>query len=74
MLATFSSKGDAFVIWESGPWKEALLKDADLLDRWASRRDRAVQRDVIFEKKIFLAAYSMRRLIEAEKLCSSFEK
>ena len=59
------------MIWESAPWKSDLLRDADTLQRWA--REPATQRRLyMFEKKIFLAAYSIRKLNEAGKLKTSF--
>jgi hypothetical protein len=62
------------MIWESGPWKAGLLNDARLLERWASKKNRPTQRGVIFEKKVFLAAYAIRRLFEAEKVCTVLKK
>jgi hypothetical protein len=60
------------MIWESGPWKDALLADADLLDRWANKPKATERRSLLIERKIFLAAYSIRKLLEALKLSSNF--
>ena len=61
------------MIHESSPWKENLTKDADVIDRWASKTAITARRSFTLEKKIFLAAYSMRKLAEAGKLSSSFK-
>jgi hypothetical protein len=58
------------MIWESAPWKDGLLKDASLLERWASKTSKPTQRHLIFEKKVFLAAYAVRKLFEADKVCA----
>lgn len=59
------------MIWESAPWKVDLLKDASLLERWAVKTSKPKQRDLIFEKKVFLAAYAIRKLFEAQKVCTA---
>jgi hypothetical protein len=61
------------MIWDSAPWKDGLLKDADTLDRWAPKTRRTGERSVIFEKKIFGAAYAIRKLFEADKVCTSLQ-
>jgi hypothetical protein len=61
------------MIHESGPWKERLAKDAEILDRWSQKANVSERRSALIEQKIFLAAYSMRKLYEAEKLSSSFD-
>ena len=58
------------MIWASASWKDGLLKDADILERWATKTSRPTQQEVIFEKKIFLTAYAMRKLLEANKICT----
>lgn len=58
------------MILESAPWKDELLKDADLLNRWSAKKNRIGRRDLIFEKKIFLSAYVIRKLFEADKVCT----
>ena len=62
------------MIHESAPWKEALLRDADILDRWCAKPKATERRSVLVEKKVFLAAYAIRKLHEAEKLSSSFDQ
>lgn len=62
------------MIWESWPWRKGLLRDADLLERWAARASRAAQREVIFEQKVFLAAYAVRKLFEADKVCTALHE
>jgi hypothetical protein len=57
------------MISESWPWKQQLLKDADLIDRWASKV--STRRSFLIEKKVFLSAYAMRKLFDAEKLSSN---
>lgn len=61
------------MIWESGPWKDGLLRDADQLGRWAVRKSRIAQRDTLIEKKIFMAAYAIRKLFEANKVSAIIE-
>jgi hypothetical protein len=60
------------LIYESTPWKERLAKDADLIDRWSLKRAITARRSFLIEQKVFLAAYAMRKLLEANKLSSSF--
>jgi hypothetical protein len=57
------------VIYESWPWRQELLRDADVLQRWKGRPFSA-RRDFIVEKKVFIAAYAMRKLMESFKLSS----
>jgi hypothetical protein len=59
------------MILESWPWKQRLLKDADLIERWARKRP-TQRRAFIIEQKVFLSAYAMRKLFESQKLSSSF--
>jgi hypothetical protein len=62
------------VIWESAPWKDHLEKDAAIVHRWAAKPAISIRRSFLFERKAFLAAYAMRRLLEARKLSSEFER
>lgn len=55
------------MIYESWPWRQDLLKDADILDRWAVKAV-TERRSALIEKKVFVGAYSMRRLLQSEKL------
>jgi hypothetical protein len=61
------------MILESWPWKQRLLNDADLIERWA-RKGPTERRSFMIEQKVFLAAYAMRKLSEARKLSSSFSE
>lgn len=59
------------MIWESGYWKADLIKDAHLLIRWA-RKKPSNRQYVLFEKKVSISAYSIRKLLEAEKIGPDF--
>ncbi len=56
------------MIHESGPWKRELLRDADILERWCAKRSYTERRNFLVERKIFLAAYAIRKLVESHKL------
>lgn len=58
-------------IWDSAPWRKRLLADASLLDRWAQKPRPTERRSVLVEQKILLAAYAIRKLIEAQKLSTA---
>ena len=60
------------MIWESGPWKDLLLNDAALLERWSAKASVTERRSMLIERKVFLAAYTIRKLYEAQKLSTSF--
>ena len=62
-----------FMIHDSAPWKDCLAKDTEIVTRWAAKRKSSERRSVLIEQKVFLAAYSMRKLLQAGKLSSSFE-
>ena len=64
--------GESRMIWESGPWKDRLLSDADLLERWAAKQSVTERRSYLLEQKIFISAYAIRKLFESEKVSSSF--
>lgn len=53
------------MIWESTPWKEGLLSDAE---KFASLHVAEEEAAVEFEKAIFVAAIAIRKLMEAKKL------
>lgn len=59
------------MIWDATPWKTDLLKDASLLERWATKTNRPLRQGMIFEKKVFGAAYAIRKLFEADKVCTA---
>ena len=56
------------MIWDSSPWKDELLRDADILQRWAQKSGFSNRQGFLMEKKVFIAAYAIRKLFEAEKL------
>lgn len=60
------------MIYESAPWRQDLLRDADVLSRWLTKPPSG-KRSVIIEKKVFTGAYIMRRLLQSDKLSSSTE-
>lgn len=60
------------MIWESGPWKDLLLSDATLLERWSAKASVTERRSMLIERKVFLAAYTIRKLYEAQKLSTRF--
>ncbi len=62
------------MIWESGPWKNELLANARLLEQYAKSKRRSERRSFRIERSIFLSAYIMRKLWEAGKLSSAWEK
>lgn len=60
------------MIWKSSYWKSDLIKDANILKRWAIKKA-SIKQEVLFEKKIMLSAYAIRKLIEAEKIGSDIK-
>lgn len=56
------------MIHESAPWKTHLARDADLVERWAATPRHSERRSFLIERKVFLAAYAMRKLDDAAKL------
>lgn len=61
------------MISESYYWKQDLLKDADIIDRWSQKKLTERSR-FLLEKKLFFAGYSIRKLIEARKIDKGFHK
>lgn len=61
------------MIWESCYWKEPLLKLADKIVRWQRKKNWSEQVLVNIEREIFIAFYSIRKLMEAHKLSDSTE-
>lgn len=55
------------MIWESWPWKAALLTDAHKLGGLVIGEDDD-EAAVEFERSIFLAGFTIRKLLEARKL------
>ncbi|OLP61202.1 hypothetical protein BJF93_20630 [Xaviernesmea oryzae] len=58
------------MIAESAPWKDHLLKDADLIERWAEKAHPSERGSILLERKVFVSAFAMRKLIECEKVSS----
>jgi hypothetical protein len=58
------------VIHESSHWKVALRNDAELIGRWAARPP-TDRRAFLIERKLFLAAYSLRKLSDDHKLSTA---
>jgi len=61
------------MIWESRYWKSDLQKDAEILRRWSTKKHSS-RRDVLFEKKIFISAFIIRKLTDAKKINVDFPK
>lgn len=62
------------MIYESHPWKQSLLKDADIIERWSVKQTHSEYRSMLIEKKIFLSAFAIRRLIESHKITDKNQK
>jgi len=62
------------MIWESHPWKEQLVLDAEIIQRWASKTRVTQHRSALIERKVFLAAYAIRKLFESLKLSTAFRE
>lgn len=45
-----------------------------LISRWSARARDSMRRNDLLEKKVFLAAYTLRKLMEAHKISSSFSE
>lgn len=60
------------MIFESAPWRSDLRRDAAVLERWLAKPV-SERRSVIIEKKMFVGAYAMRRLLQSGKLSTSTE-
>lgn len=62
------------MIWESEYWKKPLLQLANKLFRWSNPREWTERELVDIEKDIFVAFYSIRKLMDAKKLSDSTEE
>ena len=60
------------MIWESQYWKDDLLKSAKVLRRKTAQTRWPEASFVLVEKTIMLGFYSIRKLLEAKKLSTSF--
>ena len=56
------------MIWESSYWKDDLLKTARKLERKKNQKRWPERALVNFEKEMFISFYSIRKLIEANKI------
>lgn len=56
------------MIWESSYWKNDLLKTARKLGRKKNKKRWPERALVNFEKELFISFYSIRKLIEANKI------
>jgi hypothetical protein len=61
------------MIWESEHWKKPLLRLASKLVRWRNPREWTERELVSIEKDIFVAFYSIRKLMDAKKLSDATE-
>lgn len=59
------------MIHDSAPWKAHLASDADIIERWAAKPRQSAHRSFLIERKVFLAAYTMRKLDDAIKLSTA---
>src|SRR3954471_14338588 len=55
------------MIWESCYWKNDLLRDVEVVERWSVKRPNQRQ-FALLEKNIMIAAYTIRKLSEAYKI------
>ena len=60
------------MIWESTPWRDYLATEAHTLERRAKSKRITEKRSLLIERAVFFAAYTMRRLDDANKLSSSW--
>ncbi len=56
------------MIWESSDWKDSLLKTALKISKRVHQKRWTERSFFVFEREIFFAFYSVRKLIEAKKL------
>lgn len=61
------------MIHESSPWKDQLLKDADLIDRWTAKARGTERGSILIERRVFVSAFATRKLIECEKVSSDVQ-
>lgn len=65
-------KDGAAVIWDSSPWRDHLTTEVHALRRRAKSKRTTEKRSLLIERTVFFAAYTMRRLDDANKLSSSW--
>ncbi len=61
------------MIHESYPWKRDLLRDADIIERWATKNTNSEYRSMLIEKKVYLSAFVIRKLIEDHKVTDAIK-
>ncbi|PDT13837.1 hypothetical protein CO670_26210 [Rhizobium sp. J15] len=49
------------------------MKDADLIERWAAKARATERGSILIERKVFVSAFAMRKLIECEKVSSDVD-
>jgi hypothetical protein len=72
-----TTQGDAEMIWDSGPWKESLTKDAQKLIGLVKKSEKKKNHDDVItglERIVFLTAFVMRKLFDDKKLSNSWTK
>jgi hypothetical protein len=62
------------MIYESGPWKERLLSDARKLAGFMQPTRTPLRRSYAIERSLFLAAFTMRKLWESNKLSRDWKE
>ena len=62
------------MIWDSSHWKDGLIRTATRLDEIAVRRRPSEKLLVELEQAVFLAAYGMRKLMDAQKISTEHER
>lgn len=56
------------MIWESGPWKEELLRLARTLERRRFQKRWSPASQACLEREVFIGFFTVRKLMEAHKL------
>lgn len=62
------------MIYESGPWKEALTRDAKRLATFMQPTRTPLRRAYAIERCLFLAAFTVRKLWESNKLSRDWKE
>jgi hypothetical protein len=71
-FSVLAAATEAAMIFESEPWKNALLRDARTLRRFKAPTASPHRRISAIERAVFVSAFSMRKLWDAQKLSSSW--
>lgn len=56
------------MIWESGPWRDELVKAANRLEKRLTQRRWAERTSFLIERDVMVSAYAIRKLHEARKV------